>query len=140
MWLFSRNGRKETNPPNVMIFVDSTRSMCVRRVRKALIPKGSLARNYRGLNLHYINVDLKGKVRPITIPDWPAKPAEGNISAATPKDLWLALNCEQEVNETYSLSDSLLHKLSYIAFYVLIGAELFILFLIAASQMGGIPQ
>lgn len=117
-----RNGRE----PNALIFVDSTRKCIKRRLPQKKIPMGIIPRDWGWDSLYILNLDRKRTFRPIIVP----KEISENKS---PKDLWYALNCEQEVNEAYHMPEGWKTTISYVVFFVLIFAELVVLFLIASS-------
>lgn len=119
-----RNGHE----PNAMLWVDATRKIIKRHIPDKKLPPSNLPVEVGKYSLHLLNMDRQGKLRPILVP----REIKQNES---PKDLWFALNCEQEVNEAYHMPEGLLSKLSYVAFFVLLFAELIVIFLIAASSM-----
>ena len=122
--------RRNGHEPNALIYVDATRKRVQRHLSLKHIPKGNLPMDMGDYSVHVLNCDRKGYLQPINIP----KEIKENES---PKDLWYALNCEQEVNEAYHMPEGLASKLSYVAFFVLLFAELVVIFLIASAKMGG---
>lgn len=106
----------------VYIFSDKTRKLIDRQIKPKHLPAGARSRDYHGKQLYMLNLSTKGKFYPINVPDI----IEENGS---PMDLFIALNCEEEVNAAYGQEMTRWEKIKYGIVACIIGAELLILFI-----------
>lgn len=120
-------GKRDTVEYNAVVFEDKTRAYGPRLVPKSKIPDGSMPREYKGHRYYILNLNKEGKYTDIRVP----REYGANES---PKDLYIALHCEKEVNAVWQLAASLWDKISLTFFYVLAGGLLIVIFLLAASS------
>lgn len=112
------------------IFVEKTRTMVRRMLSTEHIPDGYIERNYKGNPCCVLGLDKENKF-------WLIE-AQNKVEVnESPQDLFIALQCEKEVNETYGLSDSALEKVKIGILVGLCFAELIVLFLIFGAAAGG---
>jgi hypothetical protein len=117
--------------PNAMLIVERTKKRIFRYIDPRRIPVDSFEKNYGRQDLHVLGVDPKGRL-------WTIRPP-AVASGRSPTDLFMAVNCADEVNEVYGMSMPFAHK---IGLGVIVGfgiASLFIFFLIVMSSSGGTP-
>lgn len=125
IWLFRLNVKVQ---PNAMLIVEKSRKRCLRYIKPKKIPFASFDRDYYGQWLHVLGVTLKGQLWPIGTPD--------RIEGRMPTDLYMAVNCADEVEETYGLSMPLSEKIKWGIFIGLICGNFILIFLLAASAGG----
>jgi hypothetical protein len=121
---------KDTENIQCMVVVEKTGLLTYPRISNTLIPEDSIERNYKGRPCHLLGLDLKGKL-------WAIEPENEIKINENPKDLFIALQYEKEVDAVYSLSESVIEKIKIGLFFLLCVVELIILFLIITTVTGG---
>lgn len=117
-----RNGHKKPRYPNCLLFRDFNRSMIEIHLPPRYAPRDSRPLEYKGHPTYLINVSRTGKLSAISVP---ARIEQNE----TPKDLYMALNCEMEIDAIYGMESSTWQKVKFGILGVIIGAELLVLFL-----------
>lgn len=126
--------RLKEKTPNARIIVERTRKSVLRYLRPEFIPAGSFERFYNGQWVHLLG---------LAMPDsthnhcwfWPILPLEAEEDKS-PIDLYTALNCTAEVEETYGLSAQTTRIIKYIIYAVMIGVGMFLIMLLATAAQG----
>src|SRR4030043_93435 len=113
-----------------IVIVEKTGKRTYPRIANSLVPDDSLERTYRGKPCHLLGLDKDGKL-------WAVEPENFIVVNESPKDCFIALQCEKEVNAVYSLKEVIVEKIKIGLFIVLCCAELIILFLIITAATGG---
>jgi hypothetical protein len=121
---------KETENIQCMVVVEKTGLLTYPRISNTLIPEDSIERNYKGHPCHLLGLNLKGEL-------WAIEPENEIKINENPKDLFIALQYEKEVDAVYSLSESVVEKIKIGLFFLLCVVELIILFLIITTVTGG---
>jgi hypothetical protein len=121
---------KETENIQCLVVVEKTGILTYPRISNTLIPDDSIERNYKGRPAHLLGLDLQGKL-------WAIEPENEIKINESPKDLFIALQYEKEVDAVYSLSESVVEKIKIGLFFLLCVVELIILFLIITTVTGG---
>lgn len=100
-----------------------------RRVMWDLIPEDSRERSLNGEPFFIIGLDDIGL--------YAIEPANEIRENDSPQDLFLALECEGEINALYGQSGSIVEKIKLTIFFILCFALIVVLFLISVVAMGG---
>lgn len=113
-----------------IVIVEESGQLTYPKISSILIPSDSIERKYKGHPCHLLGLDKKGQL-------WAIEPENKIEINQSPKDCFIALQYEKEVNECYSLSEGTLEKLKIGLLFLLCFAELIILFLIITTATGG---
>lgn len=113
-----------------LVIVEKTGEKTYPSIKNSLIPADSLERNYHRKPSHLLGLDLKGIL-------WAIEPENEIRINESPKDCFIALQCEKEVNATYSLREVIFEKIKIGIFIALCIVELIVLFLIITVAAGG---
>ncbi len=115
-----------------IVIVEKTGERTFPSIAGSLIPADSLERKYRGKPCHLLNLSNEGELLAI-------EPDNQIILNESPKDCFIALEVEKEVNAMYTLREMLVEKIKIGVFIALCIVELIILFLIITAVSGGHP-
>ncbi len=120
-WQFWKLKKKEDKKEFNAYVADFKNGLDLEYIEPDLIPGDSREREYQGRFVHV----LSRKDGKLGIVESPQKIGDNE----SPKDVYNALNCP-EVEIVFGIPDTLWNKLSHVALYVLIGADLIFVFLI----------
>jgi len=115
---------------NCKVIVEKTGKGYDREIARPLIPGDSLERKYHGRPFHLLGLDLEGNL-------WAIEPDNTIKKNDSPKDCFIALQCEKEVTAIYSIGEGWVEKVKIGLFIGLCIVELIILFLIITAASGG---
>jgi hypothetical protein len=120
----------DTGLTNCIVIVEKTGERAFPKIKDTFIPSDSLERDYKGKPCHLLGLDLEGKL-------WAIEPENEIKINESPKDCFIALQYEKEVNAVYALSEGTVEKMKIGFFIALCICELIILFLIISTATGG---
>lgn len=122
-WRFVAGERKVTpDTVNAMIFQDKKKKRIFKDIQESKLPTEARPRDYGRRRLYIINESENGDYYAIL-------PPERIEKDKSPKDLYQALNCEEEVEETYKLDPSTWERFKMTFLYVLVSIELAMIFI-----------
>jgi len=119
---------KGTGLVKCFVFVEENRRSPECRLERSFIPDDSLERKYKGKPAHVLGLDGSGF--------WAIEPDNALGENDSPLDLYMALECEQEVAEVYGMEQSLIEKIKLGLLFALGFALVITLFLISTIVMG----
>lgn len=115
---------------DTLIIAEKTGELLGRQVSRDLIPDDSIERNYKGKPCYLLGLDKFDKL-------WAIEPVNKIEVGQSPKDCFIALQYEKEVNGVYNLPEGIGEKIKLGFFYALCIVELIVLFLIITAASGG---
>ena len=120
---------EETGLVSCFVFVEKNRTHSIELIDRGLIPENSIQRKYKRAPCYLLGLDDEGL--------WAIEPENEIKLNDTPQDCFLALECEQEMQEAYGLEEPLGQKIKLGILVVLIFCLLVVLSLISVIAMGG---
>lgn len=114
----------EIKTVDCFVIVEATKKLTRRRISTALLPPNATRRRHKGRDCYLLGVDKTGKLFSI-------EPSNEIIDNDSPKDLYDALECSDEIDEMYGMEEPLSEKIKTGLIFALCGGLIFVLFIIS---------